>query len=90
SGDRCDNARDVSPGLLKLEAISSSTAFGSDVGPGLKLMSFTDGLETVRDPLRAGWVFGFIFVTHLELLLYKKKYQVKKALFVCRRSISAC
>jgi hypothetical protein len=62
SGDRCDNARDVSPGFLKLAAISSSTAFGNDVGPGLKLMSFTDGLGELSDPTRAGWIFAFIFL----------------------------
>jgi hypothetical protein len=31
------------------------------VGPGLKLMSFTDGLGELSDPTRAGWVFAFIF-----------------------------
>ena len=62
SGDRCDNAREVSPVFLKLAAIFSSTAFGNDVGPGLKLMSFTDGLGELSDPTRAGWVFAFIFL----------------------------
>jgi hypothetical protein len=68
SGDRCDKARDVRPGLWKLAAISSSTAFGSDVGPGLKLISFKAELGQLSDPIRAGWSFAFIFLFRIVLM----------------------
>lgn len=68
SGDRCDNARDVSSVLLKLAAISSSTAFGKDVGPGLKFLIFTDGLEGLSDPTRAGWGFVLIFLVRIVVM----------------------
>lgn len=58
SGDLCESAREVSLGFWKLAAITSSTALGSEVGPGLKLITSSNGTVGLREPKRAGCDFS--------------------------------